>query len=225
MQSANNEAPHYAVLPNLLPLRPSSIQIFSSEPCSQIPLICVPLLERNTKFHTHTKQLVNLYSYVDTVDTLLVHTRRSYTYHSSDIQRGPWDTRDSIQTSYQEIMHLGKAVTRGMIRVIGYEEGGTRRNYNRCHVVLCGFGDTSVSCGTELHDFKKNLSGNTVKRTCCKKRGHQNNVKIGILLLMLCICRYIFNSLHFLTGHFNMYTGGASTIAVLVRLTHRKTKN
>jgi hypothetical protein len=49
------EAPHYAGLSNLLLFHPSSVQIFSSAPCSQMLSVCVLPIMSDTKFHTHTK--------------------------------------------------------------------------------------------------------------------------------------------------------------------------
>jgi hypothetical protein len=49
------EALHWAIITSLLFLNPSSVQIFSSAPCSQSPSVCVLPLMSETKFHAHTK--------------------------------------------------------------------------------------------------------------------------------------------------------------------------
>jgi hypothetical protein len=54
-KSTSYEAPYYAVFSNLLPVHPSSVQIFSSTPSLQTPSVYVPLLISVTKYHTHTK--------------------------------------------------------------------------------------------------------------------------------------------------------------------------
>jgi hypothetical protein len=53
-------APHYAILRNLLLFRPSTVKIFSSAPCSQIPSFYDPPLATETKFVIHTKQQAKL---------------------------------------------------------------------------------------------------------------------------------------------------------------------
>jgi hypothetical protein len=55
--STNYEAPHCATF-SILPLL--HLQIFSSAPCSQTLLAYARLLMLKTKFHSHTKQLVEL---------------------------------------------------------------------------------------------------------------------------------------------------------------------
>jgi hypothetical protein len=52
-KSTSNEAPHYSVFSNLLSLHISSVQIFSSAPCSQTP----SSLKVESKFHTHDSQI------------------------------------------------------------------------------------------------------------------------------------------------------------------------
>ncbi|PNF41439.1 hypothetical protein B7P43_G13779 [Cryptotermes secundus] len=48
-------ATHYAVFFNLLSLHSSSVQIFSSAPCSQTHSIYIPPLMPEIKFYTHTE--------------------------------------------------------------------------------------------------------------------------------------------------------------------------
>jgi hypothetical protein len=59
-KSTSYEAPHYAVLSNLLSLHFYSIQIRSSASFSQTPLVCVPPLMSETKFYTRTEQQAKL---------------------------------------------------------------------------------------------------------------------------------------------------------------------
>jgi hypothetical protein len=47
------EVPHYAAFSNLLTLHPSSVQIFSSTPCSQISSVYAPLNVRDQNSHPH----------------------------------------------------------------------------------------------------------------------------------------------------------------------------
>jgi hypothetical protein len=61
VRSTSYEAPHYAIFSTLLPLHPSSDQVFSSEPCSQTPLVYVSPLMSETKFRTHTEPEAKLY--------------------------------------------------------------------------------------------------------------------------------------------------------------------
>ena len=56
VRSTNHLAPRYAIS-SIPPLpHPSSVQIFSSTPCSQTPSTSFPAAMSATKFHTHTKE-------------------------------------------------------------------------------------------------------------------------------------------------------------------------
>jgi hypothetical protein len=59
-RSTRYEAPRYAVSSNLPSLHLSSVQIFSSAPCSQTPSVCVSLLMLETKFCTRTEPKAKL---------------------------------------------------------------------------------------------------------------------------------------------------------------------
>jgi hypothetical protein len=52
-KSTSYGAPHYAVFSNLPSLHLSSVQIFSSAPCSQTTSVCVLTLMLETKFRNH----------------------------------------------------------------------------------------------------------------------------------------------------------------------------
>jgi hypothetical protein len=54
-RSINYEAPHYAIFSNLLSCHLSSVQIFSSAPCSQTPSVYVPSLMSKTEFRAYTE--------------------------------------------------------------------------------------------------------------------------------------------------------------------------
>jgi len=60
VEGTGYEALHYVVFTSLLPLPFTWVQIFSSPPCSQTPSVCVLPSVWETKFHTHTKQRVQL---------------------------------------------------------------------------------------------------------------------------------------------------------------------
>jgi hypothetical protein len=55
------EAPHCATHSSLLLLHPSLVPIFSLGPCSQTPSVYALSLMWDIKFHTHTKQLPELW--------------------------------------------------------------------------------------------------------------------------------------------------------------------
>jgi hypothetical protein len=59
--STNYEVPHCATSSILPSPHPSKVQIFFSEPCSQTPSVYALPSALETKFHTHTKQLVELW--------------------------------------------------------------------------------------------------------------------------------------------------------------------
>ena len=64
VSSTNHLAPPYAIS-SIPPLpRPSSVQIFSSTPCSLTPSASFPPAMSTTKFHTHTKQQGKLCFYI-----------------------------------------------------------------------------------------------------------------------------------------------------------------
>jgi hypothetical protein len=55
-EESNPSSPRHAVLSAFPSLHPSSVQIFSSVPCSQTPSVYAPSLMTETKFHNHNKQ-------------------------------------------------------------------------------------------------------------------------------------------------------------------------
>jgi hypothetical protein len=61
MGNIKYEAPYCATFSILLLLHPCLVQIFFLEPCSQTPSVCALPLMWETKFHTHTEQLTELW--------------------------------------------------------------------------------------------------------------------------------------------------------------------
>jgi hypothetical protein len=64
MKTKSYEFPHCAAFSNHLPLYLSLVQIFSSAPCSERPLVYVPPIISEARFHTHREPWAIMILYI-----------------------------------------------------------------------------------------------------------------------------------------------------------------